>query len=210
MLTELPYLPPVEFFIRLTTSTGILVEACENFQKQTFRNRCSILGANNILTLTVPVKKKNGKIPIREVEVDDSQSWEKIHWRGISSAYGKAPFFEFFADYFSVILFKKHKFLFDLNMEFLLGCLKLLGLSKEIRLTETFIPVTTMAETGINDMRNVIDPWKKSRKVSDIQWIEYPQLFGKYFAENLSIIDLLFCKGPESLQILRESALKEQ
>jgi len=111
ILIELHYLPCLEYFIQLVQSENICLEAHENFQKQTYRNRFSILTANKIDTLSVPVLKSNSKQLIREVEIDYTQLWQKIHRRAIQSAYGKAPYYEYYADYFKQLYDKKPRFL---------------------------------------------------------------------------------------------------
>lgn len=202
MLSEIQYLPPVEFFVHLLEHEKLLIEGNENFQKQSYRNRCYIKSANNIQELSVPIKKTGEKVLISEAEIDYSQKWLMVHWRSLCSAYGNAPFFEYYSIYFEQIFFKKHKFLFDLDMELLLLCLKLLGLSKKIEITQEYCPVTSYITGDIKDMRGGIHPKFLPDK---IVFKEYPQVFGKDFVKNLSIVDLLFCEGNNSLSILQQS-----
>jgi hypothetical protein len=199
LLTEIQYLPPVEYFAEVLKYESLLIEGCENFQKQSYRNRCYILGANKVEELSVPVKKKEGKYGIREAEIDYDQKWLQIHWRSIVSAYGKSPYFEYYQDFFYKVYFKKHKFLFDLNYELLELCFKLTGISIKPELTGAYLPVTDGSSTGIKDLRGQIHP----KKISKAELTGYTQVFGKDFVSNLSIIDLLFCEGKNSLNVLR-------
>jgi hypothetical protein len=199
---DLQYLPCLEYFACLISYENVLIEAHEHFQKQSYRNRCHILTASKVATLSVPVLKSNSKQLIRDVQVDYSQKWVTDHWRSISSAYGKAPFFEHYADFFEKIYTKKYKYLFDLNSELLTICLSLLKLSKKINFTGEYIKST---EPALDDLRSVIHPKKEYNTSNLYTPVRYRQNFGNNFVSNLSIIDLLFCEGPQTLEIIRQS-----
>src|SRR5687768_15589164 len=115
-LIEAQYLPCVAYFSAMASCREIVVEKFEQYEKQTFRNRAQINSVNGLVTLTVPVTAKHGKPLITDIRIDYSQKWLNNHWRTIQSAYGKAPFFEYYADDLYAIMFKKHRFLYDLNM----------------------------------------------------------------------------------------------
>ena len=154
MTIDLQYLPSLEYFCALLKHDTIVVEAHEYFEKQSYRNRCKILTTNKIDVLTVPVKNGNTKVLIRDLRIDYHQDWTRRHWGAIHSGYGKSPFFEFYADYFRILLEKKPDFLFDFNMDLLTICLKLLRLEKTIIFTEKY-------EKDVeNDFRGQIHPKK--------------------------------------------------
>jgi hypothetical protein len=180
----------------------VALEAHEHFLKQTYRNRCHILTANGVDTLIVPVIHSSVKMPIREVKIDYSQAWVKRHWGAIATAYGKAPYFEYFADDFDRIYQKKPSFLFDLNWEFLTICLRLLRLKPTIRLTETY---QAELEVGQFDALSIVHPKKAFRNNNLYNPVVYQQNFGNEFVPDLSIIDLLMCKGAEATHILKQS-----
>lgn len=202
VLIELHYLPSLEYFSCIYNSHTVILDIHEHFVKQTYRNRCYVLTANKVACLTVPVKEGNKKIKYKDIRIDENQNWIKIHWRTIMSAYGKAPFFEFYASFFENILLKKHTFLMDLNYELLSLCLRLLNLDIKIVFTEDY---KNEPEEGILDLRNVIHPKKIFVKNNFYKEIVYNQIFGKNFVSNLSVIDLLFCEGGNSKQILQSS-----
>lgn len=204
LLSELQYLPPIEFFVHLLNSDSLLIEGFENYQKQSYRNRCYVLGSGKVEELSIPVRKKDGRQQIRDVEIDYDQKWLQVHWRTIVSVYGKSPYFEYFEEYFHAVYFKKHKFLFDLNYELLMLCYKLIGCNTKVEITSKFIEVTNEGGSNIKDIRGQIHPKKKST----LEFAEYTQVFGKDFVSNLSIIDLLFCKGKDSLKILKSCQTK--
>ena len=204
MTIDLQYLPSLEYFCALLKHDTIVVEAHEYFEKQSYRNRCKILTTNKIDVLTVPVKNGNTKVLIRDLRIDYHQDWTRRHWGAIHSGYGKSPFFEFYADYFRILLEKKPDFLFDFNMDLLTICLKLLRLEKTIIFTEKY-------EKDVeNDFRGQIHPKKTYQENQLYQPVKYRQNFGNEFESNLSILDLLFCQGNQALKILQESVIIEQ
>ena len=202
MVIDLQYLPNLEFFCAIHKNDEIIIEAYEFYEKQSYRNRSRILTTNKVDTLTIPVQKDKKKIIVKDVKIDYSQDWIRRHWGAIHAGYGKSPFFEFYSDYFRKILDKKHDFLFDLNIELLTICLKLLRLEKKIIFTENY------QKNPQRDFRGLIHP-KKSYILNDIYYpFKYRQNFGNEFEPNLSILDLLFCQGNQSLLIISDSTIK--
>ena len=204
-LIELQYLPCLEFFTFIYQLDQLIIECNENFVKQTFRNRTNILNANGETSLTIPVLKSNSKILIRKIEIDNSQNWMKSHWRSIQSSYGKAPYFEYYSEEFRNIFSKKEKYLFDFNWHLLTLCLKNLQINKVIIFTKSY---EKAPESSILDIRSIIHPKVEYSTRSYYQPIPYIQLFGNKFVPNLSIIDLLFCEGPNASNIIAQSAVK--
>ena len=202
MTIDLQYLPSLEYFCTLLQHDEIVIEAHEYFEKQSYRNRCIIQTTNKIDTLTVPVQNGNKKVLIRDLKIDYSQDWTRRHWGAIHSGYGKSPFFEYYSEYFKKILDKKPDFLFDLNLELLTICLKLLRLEKNIIFTENY------EKTVKNDFRGQIHPKRSFEDNEVYESVVYRQNFGNEFEPNLSIIDLLFCQGNQSLSVLKECIIK--
>jgi len=132
-----------------------------------------------------------------------SHQWGKYHVRAILSAYGKSPFYEYFADDFLNIINKKHRFLFDLNMEILLKCFEFLDIHPNIDFTKKYEKELT---SDVLDSRELIDLKKPNKRKLFFQPTPYYQVFGINFKENMSIIDLLFCEGPNAMHIIRQSA----
>ena len=202
-LIELHYLPSIAYFSILAHSEKITIERHEHYVKQSYRNRFKILGANGVQQLTIPVTGKHGNVTITDVRIDYSQKWMNNHWRSITSAYRKAPFFEHYADDLSRILMKKQPFLYDLSLELLTICLKWLRL--EIPLVETSAYEIAPAE-GISDLRNRLLVKKPETHQLLYTPQPYTQMFGKTFVKNLSVIDLIFCEGPGARQLVQGSA----
>jgi len=196
ILIESQYFPPISFFKPLMHCSSLLIEAKEHYQKGGFRNRCMIAGPNGVQRLTVPLKKgKNSKLPIRDVKIAYIDNWQKIHWQSIQTAYGKSPFFEYYQDDLRPLFEKKHAFLFDLNVQILEIMQDLLQISFDMQYTETY---TLEAPLSSLDLRNQLSPKSLNNNQATNQ--KYPQVFESKngFLSNLSILDLLFCIGPEA------------
>ena len=201
-LVEPQYLPCLEYYILMLSADKLLLEYHENYQKQSYRNRCRILTAQGPLELSIPVLKPGGKVLTKDVEIDYGQKWVKDHWRSLTTAYGNAPFFEHFAGYFEEIYQKKHRLLVDLNYDLISLCNKLLTITTPLFKTDRFQIVNPQVDM---DYRSQIHPKKPLETTSVYKPCNYNQIFGKKFVGNLSIIDLLFCEGPAAVQILRNS-----
>lgn len=203
VLIELQYLPPLAWFVLLDSAEQLVLDAHEHYVKQTYRNRCYIKGPHQVEKLTVPVLGGNKKILTSEILIDYSQKWVQQHWRALQAAYGKTPFFEHYAPFFREIYEREPARLWELNMELLTLCLKLLRIDKTIRFTDAYLESTNPL---ISDCRSLINP-KKNHVIDNIyRSVSYNQIFGKDFVSNLSIVDLLFCEGPAARLILQESA----
>ncbi len=194
------YLPPISYFIEIADSNKSWIEAHENFNKQSYRNRCQIMTANGVETLTIPVESNNGKKQaIKEVKIAQHDKWQVNHWRALQSSYNSSPFFEYYADDFRWFYEKKWHFLWDYNWELLTLITNLIGLENSIEKTSSY--KENWDETL--DFRNIIHP----KKEIVIQSTPYYQVFREKhgFQSDLSIVDLLFNMGNESILILLNS-----
>lgn len=196
LLIETQYFPPLDFFKLAASYPTVILEAKEHYQKGGYRNRCQIAGPNGIHRLTVPlVKGKNNKAPIREIKISNIDPWQKIHWHSIQTAYGKSPFFEYYQDDIKPIFKKEWNYLFDLNLEIIQTLQPLLQLSFDLEMTSEY---QVAPLPFIKDCRNFISP--KHKVAPNNAPKKYPQVFEAKngFLPNLSILDLLFCLGPEA------------
>ena len=150
--------------------------------------------------LSVPVVH-HGKVPYQELEIDSQTNWPILHWRAIQAAYGKAPYFQFYAPYFEKFYSKPHLNLWAFNRELFLLCLKLVKLSVEITETSDWQKTIFSAPDYRNSLKNSYFP------TEILQVVPYYQVFGVDFEKGLSIIDLLFNCGPDSKAILQKMIL---
>ena len=193
------YLAPVEYYSVLAKADVVFFEQYDNYLKQTYRNRCHIAGANGVMTLSIPVEKAgSSKMLMRDVRISAHSDWQIQHWRSIESAYNSTPFFEYYKDDLLPFYAKKWKFLWDFNQEIQVKLLELIDIQPKILLTSEY--GITLADNGI-DLRESIHP---KRQKSDTDTKPYYQVFEQRFGfqPNLSIIDLLFNMGNESILTL--------
>ncbi|MEL7148744.1 MAG: WbqC family protein, partial [Bacteroidota bacterium] len=132
ILLELHYLPGLEYFALLNRYPHLILHDQETFQKQTYRNRCYMRGPNKVQMLSVPVTGSTRRSGIREVTINYAEKWHLEHLQTLRSAYGKAPYFEYYFEYFEQILSKRTKYLWDLNRQMLTLCLDLLNFGIKI------------------------------------------------------------------------------
>ncbi len=202
VLIDLHYLPCIAYFAVLIQADEVVFEGHEHFQKQSYRNRAHILGPSKVQNLLIPIDHSGKRSAIKELKTGGSD-WSRVHWRSIMAAYGKAPYFEFFADEFCAIWDRKYQYLFEANLEFLTLCLKILQVNVSYSVSEKF---EKEPQKGVLDLRSAIHPKKK---LTICEFPVYPQLFGNNFVDNLSIIDLLMCEGPSASIKFPELNLKE-
>jgi hypothetical protein len=203
-LIELQYLPPVSYFTALSKFSEIVVEKHEHYEKQTYRNRCYINTSQGSETLIVPLTSKSGKVKITDVKIDYTQKWLNNHWRALQSAYGNAPFYEYFSEDLHAVLFKKIEHLYDLNYQLLTLCLKWMKWNLPIRESLAY----EKSPVSVVDLRSVINPKKPEGMAQFYRPAVYYQVFGSKFVENLSLIDLIFCEGPGARVIIQASTPK--
>jgi hypothetical protein len=213
VLFSVAYFPPVEYFAAIAKDFAIAanpslvyIEGCENYQKQSYRNRCRFYAADGVQTLSVPVVHENGtyQLPIREIKIDYSTPWLIRTQRAIVSAYETSAYFDYYKDDLFSLMDSRPQLLFDLDMALTRFFLEKVGIQADIRITQDFIP-SGSNEYG-EDLREVIHPKRDNDILKKLQ-LEKPyfQVFAqKYgFISNLSIMDLLFNEGPESILYLK-------
>ena len=208
ILVELPYLPPVSWMAPAWQSGVLWLEASENFQRGSYRNRCHIAGPNCIQRLSIPLQKgKHQQATVRGVRIAYEEPWQQVHWRSIQAGYGNAPYFEYYVEDLAPFYQKRYSFLFDFNLELLHFLFKKMGWNGEIRFTETWSgQVSSPADTPVVDFRNKVSP-KATTLPHWFQPIPYAQVFTERhgFLPDLSALDLLFCCGKQSAAVLSQS-----
>lgn len=198
------YNAPIQYYSKFLINSQIMIDEYENYVKQSYRNRCSIYTADGVTNLIIPVKySSKNKTSMRDVRISNDTNWQHLHWNALIAAYNSTPFFEYYRDDFEKIYKKKHFFLCDLNRELMDTIINLIKIEDvKIDYTDRYY----VANIDDNDYRSIINP---KSKLNDRLFTEKPyyQNFNRKYGyiANLSILDLLFNMGNESLLILLSS-----
>ncbi|MDE5551346.1 MAG: WbqC family protein [Bacteroidaceae bacterium] len=189
MILPSAYLPPVSWFSALLREESILIEQHENYQKQTIRNRCTIDSPNGPLNLSIPVDRSiftGGKCLMKDVRISSHNDWQHQHWYALETSYFNSPFFEYLQDDLRPLYERKWDFLIDFNEALINKCCEMLDVQPNISRTSCYM--------GIDPVVN-----------SQLPTVNYYQVFQQKhgFLPNLSIIDLIFNIGPESVLVLQ-------
>ena len=200
VLLSTAYLAPVSYYVLLARAGKVVIEQHENYQKQSYRNRCLIAAANGPMVLSIPVKKTlAGKNSIRDIQLSGHGNWQHMHWNSLVSAYASSPYFAFYRDDIRPFYEKKYKYLFDFNEALREEICALLHLEPRLEYSKSY---TTGPETEILDYRELIHP--KKQRPEELLPGPYVQVFDRKFGflPDLSVLDLLFNTGPEACLFL--------
>jgi hypothetical protein len=196
------YFPGISHCIGMAGAASITFEVCDNFQKQTYRNRTYIYGANGRLLLNIPVihTQRDRKL-YRDVKIANNNRWQDIHWKSIQSAYRASPFFEFYKDDLRPLFQLKAVYLMDFNFRCLEKICHCLEWNMEFEKTTEYQKVIK----DKIDLRDLVN----AKKEQEFHFSHYTQVFsGNHgFIGNLSILDLLFNEGPNTLHYLQSQKL---
>lgn len=202
---EIQYLPSIALYSLMVNHDSFFIEQFENYQKGSYRNKAHIMSAQGPLALSIPlVAGKNNQRSIRAVEIDNKMNWRLNHMRGIHSCYGKSPYYEYYIEQLETLINSKEKMLFDYNFQLIIGLNKLLNIEQKVHLTQSYI---SQIQPPNLDRRAFISPKtsKQTQLNAAFDFKYYDQVFieEQGFAPNLSILDLLFCQGPEAIIYLK-------
>ena len=186
------YLAPISYYAILLQDPNCRIELHEHFIKQSIRNRCNIYGANGKLRLSIPKQRKgSSKTIIENLKISYRNNWQKQHWNAIESAYNSSPFFEYYKDELKPFFEEKEEYLVNFNSKLQNAILSMLQQENIIKNTTKYLN-----KGDFFDLRNYTWKLKNQEK--------YDQVFMEKqgFIPNLSILDLLFNLGPESIDYL--------
>ncbi|WCO02576.1 WbqC family protein [Psychroserpens ponticola] len=196
------YFPSIAHFVAMVNAEKLVFEISDNYQKQTYRNRATIFGANGKLDLNVPVHytQKNRQL-YKNVAISNIDNWQDLHLKSLESAYSASPFFEFYIDDLKPLFKTEANTIMDFNFKCIKTIFECLQLPFEHETTEHFD----------KEPKNTLDarPLANSRKETVQNFKSYAQVFDDKhgFLNNLSILDLLFNEGPNSIIYLESQKL---
>ena len=191
-ILKLYYLPSISYFIPLISCKKIIIPKETIYKKQHKYNRTYILSPNKenrIHRLTIPIKHAKKSKLLYDIEIDNSKKWAVSHWRSIETSYNKSPFFLYYRDDLYSTLMNSYRYLIDSTRNLLNLCTRWLGLTLEIEINHTLKDISFYSDKDISSSK-----WQNS---------QYKQVFGNDFISNLSIIDLIFCEGPNALDYIK-------
>ena len=193
VLLSTTYFGPVQWYQKLHRAECVQMEQWESFQKQTYRNRCLIATTQGIQALTVPTER-GGSLLIKDTRISDHGNWRHLHWNALQSAYGESPFFEYYQDDIRPFFEQRWDFLLDFNEAIRVKMCELIDIQPKVTLTSEYSPSSKI------DYREAIRP-KHPLPDPDFEPKPYYQVYQQKhgFLPNLSILDLLFNMGPESI-----------
>ncbi|HLV14942.1 MAG TPA: WbqC family protein [Xanthomarina sp.] len=191
------YFPNIAHAVAMAQADEVTFEMDDNYQKQTYRNRTYIYGANGKLQLSIPIiHSQKERQKYRDLKIYNAENWQDIHWKSLETAYRTSPYFEFYEDEIHPLFTEKAEFLLDFNLKCFNTILDCLQWDLKILKTEVY-------------QKNVEDKLDfrylaNARKERSYNFDQYIQVFNSKhgFIPNLSILDLLFSEGPNSLNYL--------
>lgn len=196
------YFAPIDMFAAYLQADEVFWEVEDHYQKQTYRNRQYIYGPNGKLLLNIPIDhqtRRSHSPKYKEVKIENEYAWQRTHWRSLQTAYRNSPFFEFYEHELIDLYQKKFDYLLDFNFACVHALKSCLQINKTEQTTKEYLFEEEL-KPDYKDFRSLIIA--KRAPSTDLK--EYEQVFQeKYgFYANLSVLDLLFNLGPESLSYL--------
>ena len=201
ILLPIFYLPPLSWFaVFLKVENEVVLEQFENFPKQTYRNRANIYGANGRLSLIIPTRH-TGKRIMKETEISHRENWQQLHWKSIKTAYQSSPYFEFYEEKLEKIFEFKTDSLIEFNLNALKIIQDILKTEKAYSLNNDYVKIPL--EENYREKFS-------AKKETEFEMEQYYQIFSDKlgFEKDLSILDLICNKGPETLTYLKNIETK--
>lgn len=194
LVSDIQYFSPYIWFKTLSNCSHCVFEQYDHFEKMTFRSRCTVLGGNGSINLSIPLSGgRNQKTLMKDVQILNSEKWQSRHWKTIISCYSKSPWFDHYRSGLEKVYAQKCEYLVDWNIKCFEWACDKMSIKSDWSLTDTYREIYIGGEFW--DWRNKLKPSTINLLFPDVS--RYPQVFGDRFGfvPNLSILDYLFCVG---------------
>jgi hypothetical protein len=190
------YFGSIAYFKEFAQHEHVILEAKEHFPKQSYRNRCDILGSNGMLSLSIPVVRENGsKTSMNLISIPDTENWRARHWRSIKSAYQSAPFFDYYGMEVEELVMNPENNLLKYNTQIIERIISWLDLETTIEHSTEFHPPIE------NDPRDLLGRKGTTTPFEPAPYIQvFPMDDG--FKQTISILDPIMCIGPLARNLL--------
>ncbi|MFV0531093.1 MAG: WbqC family protein [Flavobacteriales bacterium] len=203
VLLPIHLFPSIEYYAYLVQAKYCIFEGEDHYQKQTYRNRYTIYGSNGKLNLNIPIQHKTDSRYYKDTKISYDTDWQHLHIKSLKSAYQSSPFFEFYEDDIIPLFTSKETYLMDFNIKSFILINDLIQFDIKIEKTTEYLH-----QPELFDLRNHFNTKKESHQ----EFEPYIQVFSqkKEFIKNLSILDLLFNEGTNTLTYLKKHKIKNK
>jgi hypothetical protein len=196
LIADLEYFAPSIFYFALNDANHCIFDIYEPYRKMSFRNRCTLAGANGPIHLSVPLTGgRNQKTLFKEVRILNTEGWQSRHWKTITSLFNKSPWFDFYRDGLERLYQQRFEFLVDWNLACFGWAADKMAIRTDVTLSEKRVDKRDFSGEEIEDWRGRLMPATINKLFPDAK--RYPQVFEDRlgFVPNLSILDYLSCTG---------------
>lgn len=195
--------PGINWWLHVCNAGGVVFDVAEHFEKMSYRNRYHIAGGNGLTRLSIPLAKgRDQKAAMRDLLISERERWQMQHWRTLFSAYNRSPFFEYYADSLQELFEGRYGQLIDFNFSTIRWVKKQIRMDFGEEITDVYVKDYGDSRT---DLRGV-KPANEMQQ--DWHYEQYYQVFEDRngFLPHLSILDVLFSEGPQTLGWLKRNA----
>lgn len=207
------YFPPIPVWAQMLASDVMVLGDTFQYSRQTCQNRAKIRTAEGSAWITIPVSYRF-KDPIAAVRMDETDAhWARQHFLTLQNHYRTSAFFEFYEPELKAFWDTPCTYLADYAIGSIQLVHRLLGLRTPLirvsELPETERNVVALlrrfgADAVLSLPEQVAADVARGFPVMamDVEIPTYRQTY-RGFEGGLSILDLLFNYGPESLSFLK-------
>jgi len=202
ILVHPTYFPSIAQMVAVSQAEKVVFEVSGNYQKQSYRTRAYIAHSNGRLLLNVPIKHTGERQKTKDILVENEFPWQSQHWKSLETAYRTSPFFEFYEDDLYPLFNEPVSSLLDHNIQIFNVICELIELDVAVSHTKEYFK----EPEDIQNLRYLA----KAKNEKMFQLTPYKQVFeiNHGFLLNLSILDLLFNEGPNTLNYLQQQDIQ--